>query len=141
MLTRSWQSCALATRRCELAGPSRVDTKNPVGYTPGSAFRISDLTINFRWIRKPLRTRSAVAQTPLGTHLDLGACRHANFQRHAMIIAETGGKLKNRKLVSLTVFITHQFGSTSESCSYRHLDECCMRVGARVRVIVLHGYG
>ena len=74
----------------------------------------------------------------MGTHLDVDACRHANFKRPVMIIAETGGKLMNRKAYFTHRLITHQFGSTSESCSYRHLDECCMRVGARVRVIVLH---
>ena len=74
-----------------------VDTKNSVGYTQGSALGISELTIYFKSIRQPLRTRNLVAQTSMGTHVDVGACRHANFKRHAMIQADTGGKLRNRK--------------------------------------------
>ena len=46
-------------------------------------------------------------------------------------MAETGGKLRNRKA----------WFATSESCWYHHLDECCMRVGVRVCVVVLRGYG
>ena len=110
-----------------------VDTKNSAGYTRGSSLGISELTMYFSWIRQPLRTRNSLAQTSMGTHLDVGACRHANFFRHAMIQAEAGGKLRNRKACFSHRLISHQFGSTSESCSYRHLDECCMRVGARVR--------
>ena len=49
-----------------------------------------------------------------------------------MIIAETGGKLWSRKACFSHRLITHQFGSTSESCSYRHMDECCVRVGVFV---------
>ena len=73
----------------------------------------------------------------MGTHVDVGACRHANFKRHAMIQADTGGKLRNRK----ACFSHRVMHTKSESCSYRHLDECCMRVGVRVRVVVLRGHG
>ena len=118
-----------------------VVTKNSAGYTQGSALGISELTKNFSWNRQPLHTRNSLAQTSMGTHLDVGACRHANFKGHAMVAAETEGKLKNRKACFSHRLIIHHFGSTSESSSYRHLDECCMRVGARARVIVLHGYG
>ena len=69
-----------------------VDTKNSVVHTQRRALSISELTTYFSWIRHPLHTRNSLAQTSMGTHLNVGACRHANFKRHAMITAETGGE-------------------------------------------------
>ena len=74
----------------------------------------------------------------MGTHLDVGACQLQETRHdHSREVKETQ---KPRACFSHRL-ITHQFGSTSESCSCRHLDECCMRVGVRVRVVVLRGYG